>query len=158
MESGALPLTGADGRFSIDAPTGRLAVGAFSMGLDRGGYGFARRIVTVTGGTVDIGDLRVPRDRVKKGEATGDLGFVLKQQGPDVDPEAARLIVAIVRPGGPAAAAGLRVGDVIVAIDGHDLRADPFLFMSLARVPPGTVLSLGLARGPTIALTTGPPR
>jgi S1-C subfamily serine protease len=65
--------------------------------------------------------------------------------------------VAVVRPGGPAAAAGLEVGDTFTSIDGQDVTGmNDYLFWTLGRVPEGTTVSLGLARGEKLAVTAGP--
>lgn len=62
--------------------------------------------------------------------------------------------MAEVRPGGPAAAAGLQVGDEILTIDGHNVSGgDGPLHMLLRAVPEGAVLRLGLTRGVTVEIT-----
>jgi hypothetical protein len=153
------PQSGPDGRFEVpDAPAGKVQLFAFS--LDPGsGYGFVRKTFTLAGGqTLDLGDLRVPKLRARFDEQPGDLGFTLKQAPPGTDPAEVPLTVAVVRPGGPAAQAGLQVGDVIVSVDDQDVRNDPFLYGSLVHVPPGETVQLGLARGATVTITAGPPR
>lgn len=50
-------------------------------------------------------------------------------------------------------------GDVIVAVDGHDVRGPrSTLAHALLRVPVGTAVKLGLARGLTVTVTTGLPQ
>jgi len=91
-------------------------------------------------------------------EQRGDLGFTLADTPPDTEPEDETLTVAMIRPGGPAVRSGLEVGDVIVAIDGHDVRGARYaMAWSLMAVRPGTRLHLGLARGATVTVTAGPP-
>ncbi len=69
---------------------------------------------------------------------------------------AARLIVAVVRPGGPAAAAGLQVGDEIVSVDGHDVTGPrTYLHGSLTHALPEATITLGLARGVTVPIVVG---
>ena len=151
-------ISGPDGRFEVaDAPAGRVMIGGFPVDWDAG-YGFVRRLATVASGrTTDVGEVRVAPMRQKRGERSGDLGFVLKETPPDVEPEEVVLEVALVRP--PAARAGLRVGDVITSVDGHDVTgADHYLYGSLTRVAPGTAVRLGLARGAEVELTAGEPR
>jgi S1-C subfamily serine protease len=49
-------------------------------------------------------------------------------------------------PGGPAAAAGLREGDIVVAVDGQDVRTSPELLAAIRRRRPGDQLRLRVAR------------
>jgi hypothetical protein len=160
FSSGTPPMSGADGTFEVpSAPTGRVQVMAFPLNMEDTEYAFARKVVTLEGGeTTDLGDLKVQKLRQKVGEEPGDLGFELKQGMPEGDPEKDKLIVAIVRPDGPAAKVGVKVGDEIVSVDGQDVRGDPFQYWQLAYVPPGTTLTIGLARGETVTITAGPPR
>jgi len=64
-------------------------------------------------------------------------------------PDGAR--VTAVSPGGPAAEAGIRTGDVLMSIDGEQLADDGgspsrVLIDRLSHIEPGTVVDLGLAR------------
>lgn len=161
FEGGSMPpTTDADGKFEIkSAPTGKVQLMAFAFGQQDAEYAFARKVVTLEGGkTLDVGDIKVPKLRNKMSEDPGDLGFELEQKMPTDDPEKDKLIVKIVRPDGPAAKAGMKVGDEIVSIDGQDVRSDPYQFWQLAFVAPGTTLSFGLERGATVTITAGPPR
>lgn len=61
------------------------------------------------------------------------------------------------RVNGPAASAGLLVGDVIEKVQGHDvLGTHGQRYPILTRVPEGTTLTLELAGGRTVELVTGP--
>ena len=158
-DSNTRNISGPDGRFEVEnAPAGRVQVAGFPIEWDDAGYGFVRMLATVASGrTTDVGDVVVAPMRQKRGERSGDLGYLLKQTPPDVEPEDVVLEVALVRP--PAARAGLAVGDVITAVDGHDVTgANHYLYWSLSRVAPGTAVALGLARGATVKLTAGEPR
>ena len=76
----------------------------------------------------------------------------------ETDPtaEARPLVVGVVRPGGPAEAAGLKVGAVIVAVDGHDVLGEHApRYETLARVAVGRTIELGLEGGETVTLTAG---
>lgn len=105
---------------------------------------------------VNIGDLALARRRVFGDETPGKLGFKLREYEPTETPESAVLEVATVEPGGPAAKAGLEVGDVITNIDGHDVSGgDPNgMYSVLLPVPPGTLVKLGVARGPVLSMTS----
>jgi S1-C subfamily serine protease len=152
-------VSGADGRFHVEnAPAGRVQLFLFPAEFRGSSYGFARRLADLEGGrTTDVGDVRVPRRRMKIDEMPGDLGFVLKRNPPETEPGEEDLEVAVVRVDGPAARAGLQVGDVIVSVDGHDMRGDASLYWSLAMVPAGQSVSLGLARGAAVKITAAPP-
>ena len=83
----------------------------------------------------------------------GDLGYRLGRRDSKIDPALQPLQVKAVRPGGPAARAGLRVGDVITHIDGRDVTgraAD--LHDGLARRAVGAAIVLGLADGRSVEL------
>lgn len=57
---------------------------------------------------------------------------------------------------GPAGRAGLEVGDVIIAVDGHDITGwRAYLYEPLTRVPEGTTIRLKLKRGSTIEVRAG---
>ena len=107
------------------------------------------------GPVVELPPLRVSRLRTKPGEAVGDLGYVLRQTTPGTAPDQVHHVVAVVRPGSPAATAGLQVGDEIVAVDGQDVAgASAYLYHGLITVAEGTTIQLGLVRGVTLAVTT----
>jgi C-terminal processing protease CtpA/Prc len=68
------------------------------------------------------------------------------------------LTVASVRKDGPAAGSGLVAGDVIVAVDGHDVRGEQsWQFRPRTQVPEGTVIHLALLRGESVEIRAGPP-
>jgi serine protease Do len=56
------------------------------------------------------------------------------------------VFVSTVDPAGPAGTAGVRAGDVILTLDGHDLRDDTHLVTALADSRPGQPVQLGLLR------------
>lgn len=154
------PTSAADGSFTVpNAPAGRVQIMVFPTDMRGSMYAFARRVATVEGGrSNDVGDIKVQKMRARPDEKAGDFGFQLKQPGPDADLDNLRLEVAVVRPDGPAARAGLKVGDVIVSVDGQDVRHDATQYWLLTHVPPGTAVTFGLERGASLALTAGPPR
>jgi C-terminal processing protease CtpA/Prc len=107
-------------------------------------------VTLVAGVVTDIPPIRVARLRVK-GELTGELGFDTHDQGPSADLDQVKHVVSVVLPNGPAAKSGLRVGDEIVSVDGHDVVGpNGYLYFALSRVPEGTTLNLGLRSGRSV--------
>jgi hypothetical protein len=147
-------ITDADGRFVIpDVPIGSIKLMASPVDFEGSEFETACVPLTVSGtAEIDVGELVVARRRIRLGERSGDLGFELLLSGSTG--ESPCLEVGSVRPNGPASTAGLRVGDVITAIDGTDTKhvtvvgAQWFL-----RVRPGTKVTFGLARRATVAIT-----
>jgi hypothetical protein len=101
------PVSDVSGIFTIDpAPAGSIAIYCYS----NAGMSAARAILDLTRGqratpTLLTVHLEPP--------AVGDIGVELDQGVP--------VSVIAVRDAGPAAAAGIRAGDVIVALDGHEI-------------------------------------
>jgi protocatechuate 3,4-dioxygenase beta subunit len=147
--------TGQDGRFVVeDLPVGRVRVEGMPPDfMEVARYSPIGRIVELQPGrTTDLGDVRVAPIRVRQDSPPGDLGFDIKREAADVESEQPAT-VALVRADGPAARSGLAVGDVIVSVDGHDVRGDQMLFWALCSVSPGTTVTLGLARGASVRIT-----
>jgi protocatechuate 3,4-dioxygenase beta subunit len=155
-----------DGRFEVtDAPTGKvtLSVRPRDLGSDSD-YAWTSRTIVLAGEpeTQDIGEIELHSSRLARREKAGDLGFKLQPSEPDEEPEDATHVVAVVRPGGPAANAGLKVGDRIVEVDGRTVSGlDSHRYRTLVRAPPGTVLELTLDGDKdgdkTVSLELGPP-
>jgi len=150
----------ASGNFSVErAPAGKVNIMAMPENWEDAEYGFGRAVRTLEPGKRnDIGDIPMQRRRLGPRQRAGDLGFTFKEQSPDTEPENWRLEVALVRPDGPAADSGLEVGDVIVSVDGKDVRgANVSRFWTSSRVPEGTTLEFGTERGETVEVTAGKP-
>jgi DNA-binding MarR family transcriptional regulator len=64
-------------------------------------------------------------------------------------PEQSGLLVRAVEPSSPAARAGLREGDLLVAAGGRDLRSITSLYQALGELPSGAHLGLTVVRGLT---------
>jgi protocatechuate 3,4-dioxygenase beta subunit len=154
-------ITDADGRFQLDdAPLGRLIVSVFPRDWDDSEFDFClARTSLQAGQELELPPIRCARRRVKSSrDMGGDLGFTLKQVNPATVADPIPLVVAVVRPGGPAATAGLKVKDVITSIDGQDLTgANDYFFWTLSQVPAGTTVAVGLAGGKTLPITAVPP-
>lgn len=152
-------LTDAEGRFEVDeVPVGDLQASITPRGLADGAYGWSFVPTRVPAGApvVDLPALRIVRQRTTSEQSAGDLGYRLRDAEPDGAP---RLLVGVVRPGGPAARAGLQVGDEVVSVDGHDVTgASVYLYHELTNVAAGATVRLGLARGATLELTADRPR
>jgi S1-C subfamily serine protease len=148
----------AAGRFTVkQAPVGVVQV--MAMPRDRRVSVDADDVTIAEGeAEVELGTIRMTRNRVERGDPVGDLGYTLRHPEPGADPLQRRQVVAVVRPGGPAAAAGLQAGDEIVMVEGQGvIGADAYLHNNLTKVPPGAVVRLGLARGVTVEVTAGKP-
>ena len=112
MLTGKSPTTDANGRFTIN----RVAVGKGSVAImPKDGFTpLGQRDYNATEGqTVDVGTIEVIPPR--EGEA-GTFGFSTEVKEKD-------LVVASVKAGGPAEAAGMQVGDVITSINGKSVDA-----------------------------------
>lgn len=154
----------AQGRFVVeDAPTGKISVIIMAPGFTRDEYGYnwLRRRVAAEPRVQDLGRLELLRDRLGRGDEPGDLGFKTKDPEPDAEPEDVRYVIAFVRPGSPAAAAELQVGQEIVTVDGQDVRGENSVrYDKLTRVKAGTKVKLGVLDGGetrAVTVTAGPP-
>src|SRR5690606_20008912 len=115
----------AQGNFVVeDAPTGKVSVMVMSPGFTDNDYGWTwlMRRIPAEPRVQDLGRIELIKDRTERGEEAGELGFKTKESEPGTEPEDVRHVVAFVRPGSPAAAAGLAVGDEIATVDGQDVR------------------------------------
>jgi protocatechuate 3,4-dioxygenase beta subunit len=153
-------LSDARGHFEVEgvAPGEADVVISPYLSADKSDYTRLRLHRTIVSGQ-DLGDIRLFARRVRDDQSAGDLGYDLRDNPPGTAPNERRLEVALVRPGGPAAAAGLAIGDVIESVDGRSVAgAESDYYWGLTRAPAGTVLVLALAGGKTVSLTIGPPR
>jgi S1-C subfamily serine protease len=90
-------------------------------------------------------------------ERGGWLGVVIRDLAPQGLAGRPGTEVIEVMPDSPAAAAGLRVGDVLRSIDGHQLGGASDLVRYMRRVPPGVAVHLEVDRdGQVIALEVVP--
>lgn len=156
-------ITDASGSFTIeDVPRGKLRIQGMPKDYRDSVYGpvAALRDTTATPGTaIDLGELTVVKRRVKLTDPAGDLGVRWKQAKPSDPPENAKLEVSFIDPKGAAAKTELKVGDVVTTVDGLDaLGENVSQAYVLMRAPPGTVLTLGLQRGATVAITLAAPK
>ena len=150
-------VTDAAGRYEVEhAPTGKTTVRAGPRNGQDSPYDGSEVSVVIeaSGAAVELPPIRVSKRRLERGEAGGDFGHTYREVEPGADPMRRRFIVAVVRPGSPAAAAGLTAGDEVVSIDGKDVTGpNAYLLGSMTRVPPGTTVNFGLASGKSVAIT-----
>ena len=121
--------------------------------------GINTAIFSQTGGSVGIGfaiPVNLAKEVLPQLRATGRVvrGYLgvavapVPGDGAAAPGTAARrgALVAAVVPGAPAADAGLRQGDVIVALDGMPIQSPHELTRRVAGTPPGTKVALDVAR------------
>ena len=144
----------AGGRLVIRRPPGPSRALVLHSNFERGEYGPHFATIDVPHG-VERAELTLylVRNRLPPKTPPVDLGY--SYAGPmfcDGNE------VGTVQDGGLAQQAGLRVGDEIVAIDGHDV-SDSRCYLRdwLLRVPPGDTVELTLARGDVLQLGTSAP-
>jgi predicted aspartyl protease len=94
--------------------------------------------------TLDLG-----HDRIFLGARSGPVPFERDRAGVRIEQQGAKLKVTFASAQGPAARAGLKPGDEIVAIDGQPIPADFYSspLGNLTRAAAGTPVTLGLADG-----------
>ena len=148
-----------DDFLQVDAPINRGNSGGPLFALDGSVVGVNTAIYSPSGGSVGIG-FAIPSNLVKQVvaelEAHGHLerGFIgLASQKLDAGmaaalhlPSATGALVAEVQPGGPAARAGLRPGDVVTAVNGVAVQDPRALARQVAAVRPGATASLTVLR------------
>jgi serine protease Do len=121
--------------------------------------GINTAIFSQTGGSVGIGfaipinlaKTVLPQLRDRGTVVRGWLGVALRPVTPD-EAQRARLdgprggLVESVADGSPAARAGIRAGDIIVAVGGQPVSGPPDLSRRIAGTPPGTRVEVALVR------------
>jgi len=152
-------ITDAQGNYEVEhAPTGQVSVNVMPRNWNDDDYGWSSMPVRIepSDAVVELPPIRLAKKRVKEGEAMGELGFTLKEDAPGADPMTTKRVVAVVRPGSPAATAGVQAGDEIVTVDGQDVTGpNGYMYGALTRVLEGTTVTLGLARGGSVAVVAG---
>jgi S1-C subfamily serine protease len=157
-ETGSLPTTDERGRFAVNVPAGALRL-TFLPGsrAETRGYPHLTMVARVPANeTVDVGTVQMARLRMNEGDEPGTYGFTVSPAKEGQALEEAPLSVATIDPAGPAASAGLSVGDVIVSVDGVDMRGKRSLFHILLMAPAGEKITLGLEQGRTLPLIAAP--
>jgi len=155
----------------IDAPINRGNSGGPTFDVDGNVIGVNTAIYSPSGGSVGIG-FDIPADTAKtivaqlkdKGHVTrGWMGVQIQAVTADIadslglkKPEGA--LVDEPQAGSPAAKAGIRVGDVITAVDGKDVKDSRELARRIGTMAPGTSVKLAVLHNgetKTMSLTLG---
>jgi len=150
-----------DRYIQTDAPINQGNSGGPLFDLDGNVIGINTAIFSTSGGNVGLGfaipaeQARPVIEQLKTGAATVKRGYLGVQIQPVTGSIAESLglpkdhgeIVAAVEPGGPAAKAGLKQGDVVVRVAGQDVTYDNTLSYIVANVMPGTRVPIGVIRG-----------
>ena len=149
-----------DDFLQIDAPINRGNSGGPTFDLAGNVVGMNTAIYSPNGGSIGIG-FAIPATTVQRviaqlekgGEVVrGWLGVQVQPIGRDMADglgltEARGALVAEAQAGSPADKAGLKAGDVIVAIDGRAVRNSRDLARTIASLDPGTRVKVTYARG-----------
>ena len=149
-------ITDDNGNYELDAvPVGPVSVTLLHKDFRvDGDYAYAQsNIVIEDGAPYQVPAITIAKRRVKTSEDAGDLGYTLQESEPGVDWSERELVVGFVRPGGPAAQAGLEVGATIESVDGHDVTSDASSYHTLSTIGVGASLELGLEGGSTVKIT-----
>jgi S1-C subfamily serine protease len=135
-----------DSRIELDLMLRRSAEGgvvldAAGRGLGMAVFGPRQRVLVIPAATIErVAAMLQQHGRVPRGY----LGLAL--QPVKLKPEGVGAMVMGVAEGGPAAAAGMRQGDVLVAWNGQPIRHIQLLLRALGPASVGTVIALSLQR------------
>ena len=164
--------TGAYNDFiQIDAPVNQGNSGGPTFNVQGEVIGVNNAIFSPTGGSIGIG-FAIPADTVKavvaqlKGNGSvtrGWIGIRIQAVTEDIaqrfgGKEALGALVVEPQPDSPAAQAGLAAGDIITSLNGAPVKDDREFMRTVAELPPGTAVALGIVRKgqeQTITLTLG---
>ncbi len=145
----------------IDAPINQGDSGGPSFNTSGEVIGVNSFIFSPSGGSTGVA-FAIPADTVKavvpqlkdKGAVTrGWMGAEVQSVTPDIaeglgmpDKEAGGAIVAAVQGNGPAAKAGLKIGDVITQVDGQPVKGADELIKKIQAIAPGSSVELATLR------------
>jgi serine protease Do len=160
-----------DDFIQIDAPVNKGNSGGPTFDVDGNVIGVNTAIFSPSGGSVGIA-FAIPSETVKtvvaqlkdRGAVTrGWIGVQIQPVTADIADglglkQAQGALVAEPQSGGPAAKAGIKSGDVIVSVDGEQVRDARGLARRISAMAPGTTVRLGVFRDgseQTLRLTLG---
>ncbi len=149
----------------LDAPINPGNSGGPTFNLDGQVVGMTTAIVTPSGGSVGIG-FAIPSNLISHTVdelrshgriERGWLGVSVQNLGADTG-RRGDVEIAGIAPSGPALHAGLRTGDVVLAVDGHVIDSTGGLIRAVAEKSPGTMVQVKIRRDGhelTIPVTVG---
>jgi serine protease Do len=163
-----------DDFLQIDAPVNQGNSGGPAFNLNGEVVGVTTAIYSVSGGSVGIG-FAIPAKTAKMviaelkstGRVTrGWLGAQIQQVTPSIAEslglqKPGGALVAEVMPGSPAMRAGIRAGDVVMAVNGQQVTGSADLVRKIGALAPGTKVDLRIVRNGqrrmlTVALANAP--
>jgi len=136
-----------DNFLQLDAPINPGNSGGPIFNLDGQVIGVSSVIVSPTGASVGIG-FAIPSEAVSRivsqllSRGTIDRGWL----GVSVEEREGGVLIANLDRAGPAGRAGVRPGDVVVAINGERIETSRGLIRTVAGAPPGNILRLTVRR------------
>lgn len=149
-------ISDANGQFVVsDPPTGRVTLHVIPQNLDARPPDLTEAHVTVTvrsGSSLDVGELAIPTRRLSPGQPSASFGFGLPRWDHVGDQAEQSARIETIEPGGPAARAGLELGDVITAIDGYDVTERHYVLKYRLIAPVGTTITLDTERAAGLAI------
>lgn len=152
-----------DGSFEdflqTDAPINQGNSGGALVSTDGELVGINSQILSTSGGSIGIGfaipsnmartvvDQLIKGGQVRRGQLGIGIQPVTAEQAEKLGlKEAQGVVVASVAPNSPAARAGLRPGDAMIAFEGHPITDGNTLRNRIASTPPGTQVKLTILR------------
>lgn len=136
-----------DSFLQLDAPINPGNSGGPIFNMEGDVIGVSTAIVSPSGGSVGIG-FAIPSDTVQKivaqllAHGTIERGWL----GVAIEDTPAGVRIASVEPNGPAMHAGLRAGDLVVAINSARINSSRGLIRAIAATPPGGTAHVGVRR------------
>ncbi|MDR3530839.1 MAG: trypsin-like peptidase domain-containing protein [Rhodopila sp.] len=136
-----------DNFLQLDAPINPGNSGGPVFNMDGQVIGVSSVIVSPTGASVGIG-FAIPSDTVNRivtqllSKGTIDRGWL----GVSVEDKENGVTIASLDRNGPAAKAGIKAGDVVIAINGEHIDTSQRLIRAVALVPPGNAIRVTVRR------------